>query len=438
MRLELRQIALALLLGSVGGVAAAAQAGEGERPLRASLTAGATYSDNAGRTDTNEESETILELGVVFGADYERERLTADVAADLQFRSHQYRDFGSGVDGGLQGMLTYALMRDRLLWVIEDNFAQALIDSRNVATPDNTQDLNYLSTGPDIRLPLGTRTGVLLQGRWSNVSYEAGDYGNERLLGVVGLMRQLGDTSTVSLHGSTEHVEYTDLAAASDYIIRSAYLMLQAEGARTTLNLRAGLSELREQQESSGGVLIGLEVMRRMSARSVFSVHAGRSFGDSADALRRDQGIRGVAIGDRPAAVASDPLRADHLTLAWDNNGARSGVHLSANWRREAHQRDTTLDRRHLNGELQLTRRFSPRLGIAFNTGYTREEFQTAAIDFDEWGAGLSMTWSWNPALNLQMGWEHLVGSGDTVLGAGTRDYRENRLTLRLGYNPTF
>src|SRR5690348_7423816 len=177
---------MACIVAALPGLVVAAQAPDAEEGFRYSVSAGAIYTDNAGRSHTNQESETSAELGVNAMLRHERERQTASLAADLQFQSHSYGTYADGVVGGATASAGYRLFRDALTWTIDDEFGKALIESHSLATPDNTQNLNVLSTGPDIRLPLGPRTGVLVQGRWTDVSYEKSSYGNRRLSGVLG------------------------------------------------------------------------------------------------------------------------------------------------------------------------------------------------------------------------------------------------------------
>src|SRR5690606_7753696 len=113
--------------------------------------------------------------------------------------------------GGIEGRAAYRLLHDRLTWVAEDNFGQTLIQPHDVATPDNTQNVNVFATGPEILLPLGQRTSISLRGLGTDVSYEKGDLGNRRLSGTVGIVRRMGARSSLSLQGSTEHIMYKSL-----------------------------------------------------------------------------------------------------------------------------------------------------------------------------------------------------------------------------------
>ena len=177
---------------------------EGSSRPNYAVSAGVIRSDNAGRTDTNQQSETSLEAGLNGGWSYDRGRIRGSAAADLQYRTHSYAGYEDQLLGGLMANVQLEMLRDRLQWVVQDNLGQSLIDSQDVATPSNTQNVNHFSTGPSLHLPLGARTEVAINGRWSDVAYEDSDIGNRRLSGELSLIRQIGEHSSVSLNGSTD------------------------------------------------------------------------------------------------------------------------------------------------------------------------------------------------------------------------------------------
>lgn len=421
---------------------AAAVSAHGAQPspptdLGYGLSLGATRTDNAGRAAEGSGSETSFEAG--FNADlrHQRNRLAARVSADLAYRTHDYGEFEDELLGGLAAEASWRFA-PWLSWVAADNFGQSLIDSRSTARPDNTQNTNYFSTGPDIQLPLGARTILMLQGRWSDVSYQESDFGTRRRSGTVGLQRTLSQRVGISLNVSTDDVDYKSLPSASNYDIHSAYLGWQATGGRTTLSLRAGGTRLEDAVDSAEGALLNLDLQRELTARSSLLLNAGRSFGNSADLMRRDQGLGGVGTGagDRPAITAADPQRVDHVRLSWVLRGDRMSVNTAVRWEREAHRQEHELNRRLLGGALHTTRRLGPRASLRFSTAYFREEFRIAAIESDEWSVGLGLHWAASRTVGLAVDWAHMVGDGDTSAGPDTRDFTENRYTLRLTWSP--
>jgi hypothetical protein len=248
----------------------------------------------------------------------------------------------------------------------------------------------------------------------------------------LGLGRQLGERNTIAIGGSTVSVRYRDLPSSSDYEIRAAFLAWNAAGSRTILNLTAGYSKLVEEQESIGSSTFGMSLVRKLTERSTLSVYGGRGFGDSADIMKRDQGIRGVSTGDRPTAASSDPLRSDYASVSWSLEAARNTIDLTGDWRHEEHSRIEALTRRTLGARLQVTHRVTRRLNVRVYGEYTDEHYLNADADFYDWGSGLGLRWNLTPAVSITSGWDRLGAKGDTALGPGTRDFVESRVMVGL------
>lgn len=423
-----RCVALAVLLSAAGAVNA--------QGIDLGITLGAYHTDNVQRVSVDEESQTVGELGVRLGIARDQGRLNANVDANLAYRSFFDDAYDDDLFGGLAASLTYELRPDRFNWVVEDNFGKALIDPRNVDTPDNQQNANFFSTGPDVRIPIGTRTNLLLSGRWSDASYEESAADNQRLGGTLGLERQLSDRSALSLNGSAERVEYDDEVLASSFDRQSGFLAYRAQGARTTLSLRGGYTAVHDFGDTTDGPLFDLTVERRLSERSTLTFNAGTNLTDAAEAMRRDQQIEGIDPDSGLSIVSSEPFQSDFVSLGLRLEGARTSINLAANWRVEDYERNRVLNRDAFGVSADALRRISPRLSTRLYGAWTSQDFDRSNVDFDEWNAGLAFDWALSDRLGITLAGDHFSGSGDTALGAGQRDYEENRITVRLNYTP--
>lgn len=426
--------ATAVIAAAVGfqGEALAQESGN----LRFSVSAGVTHSDNIHRTPTDEQSDTSVEAGLQLGLEREGGRLQSRIETDAQYRTYLDDTYDDELVGGLDASLTYWFVPERFAWVLEDNFGQTFIDPRQVETPANRQNTNYLSTGPDFVFDFGDRTRLSLQGRWSDASYEESTTDNQRVSGTVGLLRRLGLHTSASLNGTTESVEYDEGSANADYDRHSAYVGFDARGARTTLNVEAGYTRVKASSDSSDAPLLRLTLTRELTARSSFTLTAGKELTDSAESFRRDRGIRGVTVGNEDAVVSRDPYESDYASLAWNLTGSRSTLLLGADWRREDHESTDTLNRDSIGASAALSRRLSPKLTAILDGRWTREDFDESGVDFDEWSASLGFGWDVSRSLAVNLRGEHVDGSGDTIAGPGLRDFTENRATLSLRFTP--
>jgi hypothetical protein len=408
----------------------------GAQEVDLEFSVGAFHSDNVARTSVDEQSDTVGEAGLRVGIAREQGRLTADLSADLRYRKYLDDSYDDELMGGLDGTLTYWFLPERFSWVVQDNFGKALIDPRAVETPDNRQNANYFSTGPDFRLPLGDRTEVLVSGRWSDASFDESEVDSQRLTANVGLLRHLSTSSSVSLNAMAERVEFDDEIFNSNYDRQSAFLGYETQGARTTVNLQAGYTAMHDFGDTTDGPLFDLTIARELSPRSTLTLSAGTNLTDSADAMRRDQGISGVSVEGDIGIVSNDPFQSDYASIQLALEGVRTSVDIAADWRTEDHERETALNRDSIGASVTLTRRFSQTLSMSLYGGWTSQDFADSDVDFDEWSYGVGLDWDFSRHFGLTLRADRFDGSGDTPLGADQRDYTENRIALNLNYTP--
>jgi hypothetical protein len=397
------------------------------------LDLGARYSDNVGRTDVDEQSETIGIAGLRFNVALDRRRLDAHAAADLRYQKYFDNTFDDRVDGGLTGLLGLTLVPERFVWVVEDNYGQVSRNRQVADNPDNRQDLNYFSTGPDLTLPLGARTSVQLSGRWEDTYIERTDQDNETVLASAALVRQLSSAVSLSLNYSISQVDFDDDTQFFDYDTEQAFLRLALTGARTSLTLDGGGSRVEQDNTStkSESLLARLELTRQVGARSQVRLVAGTQPSNTAQSFRRDQAIGGVDVGPDGAVVAGDSFQADYGYLTFSTGWERGDLTAVLSARSEDHERFSTLDRDQYRALVTLSRDLTRSVSMDVHGTYLDEEFTQTHFKFDQWGAGLGMRWELARQFSRRLGVVHFVGSCDV----GSRDFTENRAYLGVTYS---
>lgn len=407
------------------------------------LDLGVRYTDNVGRVDVNEESDTVGNAGINFALDVNRPRFNARAAADLRYLEYFESDFDSRVNGGLNGLLGFALVPERFVWVVQDNYGQVTRNRQVADNPDNLQDINYLSTGPDITLPFGRRTSMQLSGRWSDAYFEAGDQDSTTTSGSVALVRQISAATSVSLNGTYSEIDFDQDQLFVDYTVEQAFLRLAFTGARTTLTLDGGGSRLERDRSStkSDSVLARLDVSRQIGARSLLQLVAGTMPSNTQQSFRLDQevgqtigeqiGGGGVDLGPNSEIVAGDSFRADYAYLSFSTDWERSGLTVLLSGRSQEHEVFSELDRDQYRATVTYSREMTRNLSMDVRGTYLDEKFTETGFSFDQWGAGLGMRWQLGRRISLRARVDHYVGSSDD----GTRDYDENRAYLGISYS---
>jgi hypothetical protein len=433
MNRETRWRGLGAAIAGCCGLTLATVGNAQEEPDRATLDLylGAERSDNITRVPVDEVTDTtgIGRAAVVF--EQHRPRLDTEITGDLQYRHYLDDTYDDEVVGGATADIGWGILPDRFVWVFQDNYGQIMTDPLGSDTPDNRESFNYFSTGPDITVPLGERTALLLSGRWSDTYYEDSPEGNQGIEGHAGIARKLSDQTTVSLNGSVNDITYDEDEIFPDYKITEGFMRMESESAQTTFSADLGYAEADRGGRKSDGPLVRLNVSRRITSRSTLTLDAGHEFDDTGQAFRVDQTGQGVGPDTDDTLAAGDVFlhTYGYLTLATEQE--RTVFSATVYGRKERHEDETELDRDLIGGSLFWSRRLSPRMDFDLTAGYSDEKFVTGDVAFKEWNAGAGIGWRFTEAVSMRLSITHFEGSGDGTV----RDYDENRAYVGIRYS---
>lgn len=457
-------------LGMGGGVPMGGNAAPGDLANWA-LTAGATHSDNIGRTLDDRLSGTIAQVGLQLGVTDIRPRLDTVLATNLSYWDFLNGGYKSQVVGGANGGLTFNLIPERFIWTATDNFGQVTADPTAPVTPGNTQNVNVFSTGPYIELPLWGRINSLaLQGLYTKGNFGTSQEDSQQYLGSVGFLHHLSAKTTVSLTASDSRTTYDDTLAGASFDVRGAALGFSGGGARTTLAASAGYTQLVYLGETHGGLQARLDLTRLIGARSQFSLEVGTQYSDATAEFAQQQNFQGVQAGPvipsspvsggtapiysgsgplipggtSPAgqvpgvpggigttAISTDPFKSDYANTTWSILGVRTTLSLGLNVEKEIHQSQTNLNRTYGTLNVTVTRRVTPLLSINANGSYTRQRFDVLDAEVNAWNLGVGVDWVLSRVLTLQATFNRQDGSGT---GADTQ-YTEDRVYIGISYS---
>lgn len=449
-------------LGGLGGLGTPlARGGNGDGApadiTNWALTAGATRSDNIGRTTDDRISDTIAQVGLQLGLTDTRPRLQTELAANLSYWEFIDHTYGSQLVGGANAGAILAIVPERFIWSAHDNWGQVGVDPTAVVTPGNTQNINLFSTGPSIELPLGGNVNSLaLQGLYSKANFGTTNQDYHQYLGSVSLQHKLWLMSVASLSATDTRTYYDSSLAGTGFEVRSATVGFDAVGVRTTLSTTAGYTQLRYLGRSSDGLLAQVGLTRLIGSRSKLSLEVGTDYSDTAAQFAQGQdfqGVGGVPVGSggaliggplipgggltgapggvSDAALSSDPFKSDYATATWDLNGTRSTIGFNFTFRKETHQTQTDFNRRYGTAGVTVTRRLTPLLTVSANGVYTRQHFASTDIDLNGWSLGAAVDCTLTRTLTVQGRFDRQDGSGS----GPERNYTENRFYIGISYS---
>jgi hypothetical protein len=419
----------AILAGCVVGTAALAA----DVVYEASVGAG--HSDNIRRTVNNETDEDIAAVGLRFSIDELRPRLEGRAVADLAY--HEYLDdaFDSDFIGNFAGDARIALAPERLDWIIADNFGQVLADPFTPATPDNRENINYFTTGPVLSLPLGAKNRVRLGAQYSLISYEDSPFDSDAVSANLALVRALSASTALSLNARAQQVEYDEAGLNADYDQQDAFVRYEATGIRTELGVDVGYTQVDRDaaSDSEDGLLLRLDLSRRLSGASTATLSAGREFSNSGSAFATTQELGGIGSGATPGRQTGLPFTHEYVALGWNFSRNRTGFGFSVSRTDQSYEDDASsgLDQTLSSVSGRFSRQLSTRTALAIDVGYGEGEF-AQGTDYDELNGSLSVSWRLSRSLSLTAMYDYY--EYETLAGPEAGKARENRFWLSLGF----
>jgi hypothetical protein len=419
-------------LCAASAVAGAAEPGRAPLETGWSVRAGISRSDNVTRDAFTKTAETTPEAGFTWFLDDERERFTTRIAADVTWREFTAGTSPNQFDGGALVDLTGVIIPDSFDWVLTDNYGQALINQRQMDSPQNRQNFNFASTGPNITFPLGARTDLRLSGRYSLATYEEELNDNTSVSGTLALARRLSGAQVGSVVISQRRVDFDDPLVARRYDVQDAFLQWEREGLRTAADVSVGYSKLKTAGDSTGGLLVRAVFTRRLSTRSQVGLTVGSEFANSAETFRVNQIFAGGTRTTATVPTTVDAFRSNYVYVSWSTAGTRVDMRLTGTYRKEAHQELVIEDVVRTGGEFAIGRRLSPRLRVGARALYEKRTFDIGGGDGSNWQFGGDLTFALTRTIGSELGYDRFTGEGSGL----QRRFVENRVFLRFTYAP--
>ena len=394
------------------------------------VDAGVGHTDNVARTADDEQAETIASIGGQLRLDHESSRLRANVATRMEYREYLDNTYDGELAGNLLADGTLDIVEERISWALTDTFGQTTQNQFAAATPDNRENVNYLSTGPNLSLPLGSRNMLIVHGRYKDVSYEDSDLGSERLRGELMLQRDLSDASKLALNATTERVTFDDETNFADFDTDEAFLSYSIDAARTTMSFDAGVTEITLGDESDSGWLGRLKFKRRASSSLSVGLELGHEFSDAGDAFANLQVNQPGSTDPVPVQQTAAPFESNYGTVFGQFSRNRTGIQLRAGYYDESYETQPLFDRTRITLDLNLSRTLNSVLSGNFRAGYSSQKFETLDRKFADLTATLGLRWNVSRTAFLSVDYQYLNRNDDN----SAADYRANELWVRFGY----
>lgn len=407
--------------------------GRAETAWNVSLGVGET--DNVRYAPTDRQSDTIGELGTDFAWHEQRRTFVADVAGDLSYLNYLHHYYNSEVIGNLLGNVALTLVPQVLRWSFSDNFGQGVIDPLAQVTPSNREYINYFSTGPDLTVPVSSSDFMLLDARYSKVTYQVSPLGNNRYLGNIGFRHEISPAASLSFDVQEQRVSFDNTTLNPDYDEQQAYVRFAASGVRTRLDLQLGFDRLQLDHRATNGVLARAEATRKLSPFASVTLTLGHEFSDAGEDFRTLQGIAGANLSTQAVTPNSDPFSNDYGTFEWAYQRNRTSFGAGAGYYRNLYETNTQLNESRTTFDAHVLRRLSPTLEASLLETYERDGFYNQATNANAILYTTTALLTWRTGTMISIVLEYDYSRRESELR--TTEYIDNRGWLKIRYGRT-
>jgi hypothetical protein len=214
------------------------------------VQAGLVYTDNATQT-TGGSGEALGEVGLVGNAAQEGSRFDYRINSDLSAVKYFGGTYPVEPLGYLNALGELKLVPGLFTWIGRETYTQLLINPLAPATPDNLENLNYVTTGPRFTFRPTLRTAVTLDLLYSYVDSHSPsplyvNIDNHRYGENLKIERAFSSVASLYLKESYQKVDFTDTELNNDFTLAQGTAGYKLEAARTVLDVSAGYTQLRQ------------------------------------------------------------------------------------------------------------------------------------------------------------------------------------------------
>ena len=135
--------------------------------------------------------------------------------------------------GRLDGVADAAIIPGRLTWTLRDDFGQSALDPYTPTTPGNIENINYVTTGPELKLRFDGVNFVDVNLRYGRAQFQTSPFNSDRALASVAVGRDVSAGGSISLNATSERVMFANTEVNGDFTLSSLFGRYELQGART-------------------------------------------------------------------------------------------------------------------------------------------------------------------------------------------------------------
>jgi hypothetical protein len=355
--------------------------------------AGLLYTDNAALEAKNEDDDLVI-VGYL-GANLSESDgpFSLDATTSLLYTNYTEDTFSDQYYVNLRANAGWVTIRDRLDWQAVNFFTQQNINSLDAETPDNNQDTNAFSFGPNIYFPISARQRVTIRPLFQDFYYEKSDSDNRQYSLGADWRYNLNREITTGLDGSVTAVDYDDEDKNPNYTAANISGVLSATRPRSTYALDLGATYIdRDKFSSESGMTGSLTWLYQMTGHSSARAFLSSSLTDSSqDLLDSEQNPDNGDFNNEQ--ISGDVLRNNTARLAYRRDDSTLNIEAWGEYR-DLSYKESPDDRKVKEVGTRLEYRITPLVTTGLRGEYNRSEEKDTGRDDDRYIIGADIAYN--------------------------------------------
>jgi hypothetical protein len=432
---------------------------------------GVGETDNVALTPTNKISQTMATTDANFSVNRQSRLFDVNTVGNFSYIDYLQGAFGPELLGRLSGTADATIIPGRLIWTLKDDFGQSAVDPYTPTTPGNIENINYITTGPDMKLRFGGVNFLDVSLRYGHAQFQTSPFNSNRALASVAVAREVSAGGLISLDATSERVMFANTDINGDFTLSSVFGRYELQGARTNFvgelgittvsQSSAGISgvspvpmarprpavgppEVAPVEAEPGGSLTGprvkLQLTRRISASNSLIFSGGEILTDPASSFSA-QGVGATGIPTTtPGYLTGGVYRDTYVSAGWQFQRNRTVLAVTGRWEKDVYPGLPSLDTLTPNAQFNMQRRLSRAWTVQLSGNWNHTHFPYAVLSqqisgstqYDNAAISGGVIWHHGRGLEVRLLIEHdsyTVSNGNTA-------YQESRAFLTVGYRP--
>jgi hypothetical protein len=329
------------------------------------------------------------------------------------------------------------IVPDRFGLVVEDSYGVQTINRFAPASPDNRQQVNVLSLGPNFYFNAGQGLRGQAELRYIDSYAEVTeDFNSARVAGALRIIKDIDATSSLWFNLQGQDVAFDNDLFARDHKRFEAFATYRRQFRRLDMQFDGGWSWLDyDDGQSHDHPLLRANVGWNPSERSRFHASAASQLSDAATAaLERIGGTEGIpeSVITGSTRVTASAYEIRELSGGYDLTGVRTTLSLSAYHRKLDYIEPVTSNEESRGGAISVGYRLQPSLTARASASADRTEYDAPTSRRENnrlYTLGLYKQWSrhWTSTLSLSR-----YRRSSPIDGAG---FEQNLLFVGIVYN---